>query len=83
MVQQQVNNVLRHLQKAHGIPKEEVTASLRRLPHFQVGREYIVLFWACFTWYMSSVIVPCESAKEVYKSSLGASLSIRLELNWK
>ena len=51
-VKQQVNNVLRHLQKVHGIPKEKVTDGLPKgTPPFP-GRQYLVLFWACYTWYM-------------------------------
>ena len=46
MVKQQVLNVLCHLQKAHGIPKEEVMEDVlpKRTPHFQVGNTCLVMF---------------------------------------
>ena len=84
MIGQQVNNVLRHLEKAHGIPKEEVTEDVlpKGIPPFP-GREYMSCSGLVSLGICELRIVPCESAKEVYKSSLCtlASLSIRLELN--
>ena len=72
MLQQQVMNVLHHLQKTHGIPKKEVTKDVlpkRTPPNFQAGNTCLVLGLFHLV-YVSSVIVPCESAKGVYKSSL-------------
>ena len=76
MIGQQVNNILRHLEKAHGIQKHQVTEDVlpKGTPPFP-GREYM----SCSGLGICELrIVPCESAKEVCQ----ASLSIRLELNW-
>ena len=81
MIGQQVNNILRHLETSHGIEKHLVTEDVlpKGTPPFP-GREHMscsghVSFGIC-----ELRIVPCESAKEVCKSSLctQASLSIRL-----
>ena len=81
MVAQQVTNILRHLEKAHGIFKHQVTEDVlpKRTPPFP-GREYM----SCSGLVSLGICDPCESAKGVYKSNLCtlASLSIRLELNW-
>ena len=82
MVDQQVNNVLRHLQMAHNIPKEEVTEDVlpKGTPPFP-GREYMSCSGLVSLGICELRIVPCESAKGVYKSRLctQASLSNRLQ----
>ena len=58
MVQQQMMNVLRHLQKTHGILNEEVTEDP---PYFQIGNTF-----CSGLVYVTSVTVSCEPAKGVY-----------------
>ena len=84
MVDQQVTNTLRHLEKVHNIPKHEVTEDIlpKGTPPFP-GRECMSCSGHVSLGVCELRIVPCESAKGVYKSRLftQASLSIRLELN--
>ena len=79
-----VTNIFRHLEKVHNIPKEEVTEDVlpKGTPPFP-GREYMSCSGHVLLGVCELRIVPCESAKGVYKSRLftQASLSIRLELN--
>ena len=81
MVEQQLNNALRHLEKSHGIIKHQVTEDVlpKKTPPFP-GREYMSCSGLVSLGICELRIVPCESAKGVYKSSLctQASLSIRL-----
>ena len=68
MVDQQVNNVLRHLEKVHGIPKEEVTEDVlpKGIPPFP-GREYMSCSGLFHLVYVSSGVYKSRLCTHPYR----------------